>query len=145
MTLPVDVPIKRRVESLLKQAAVILAPWMVSLKGDLDGMCIRDRTDIYLWIRHLEQKIVDQVFGIEDPRLQYVGTDTQCVLWVLEHVGVVLVLHGHIFVFEQHTVDDEGKIKGAFKATGVRPRFAARIESYGIPVPADLFNFQMDI
>jgi pilus assembly protein CpaF len=50
-----------------------------------------------------------------------------------------------IFVFEQLTVDDEGKIKGAFKATGVRPRFAARIESYGIPVPAELFNFQMDV
>lgn len=50
-----------------------------------------------------------------------------------------------IFVFNQEGVDKNGKVRGRFMATGVRPRFASRLASYGIPLPNDLFEFEMEV
>jgi pilus assembly protein CpaF len=50
-----------------------------------------------------------------------------------------------IFIFEQRTVDEHGKVRGAFKATGVRPRFAARLASHGIRLSPELFRFEMEV
>ncbi len=45
-----------------------------------------------------------------------------------------------IFRFEQSGVDTDGKVKGRFSATGVRPRFADRLKMFGVPVPEDTFD-----
>ncbi|MDK6077017.1 CpaF family protein [Massilia varians] len=45
-----------------------------------------------------------------------------------------------IFRFEQSGVDADGKVKGRFSATGVRPRFAERLKMFGVPVPEDTFD-----
>ena len=45
-----------------------------------------------------------------------------------------------IFQFQQTGVDDDGKVRGQFCATGVRPRFAERLKMYGVPVPEDTFD-----
>ena len=45
-----------------------------------------------------------------------------------------------IFRFEQSGVDADGKVKGRFSATGVRPRFAERLKMFGVPVPEDSFD-----
>lgn len=45
-----------------------------------------------------------------------------------------------IFRFDQSGVDGDGKVKGRFSATGVRPRFAERMKMYGVPVPEDSFD-----
>jgi pilus assembly protein CpaF len=50
-----------------------------------------------------------------------------------------------IFTFEQETVDKDGKVKGAFRATGVRPRFATRLAAHGIRVSNELFKFEMEV
>ncbi len=50
-----------------------------------------------------------------------------------------------IFVFEQRTIDDEGRVRGTFRATGTRPRFADRLQRMGIDLPPDLFRFRMDV
>jgi pilus assembly protein CpaF len=45
-----------------------------------------------------------------------------------------------IFVFEQSGVDPAtGRVIGRFRATGVRPRFAERLKSLGMELPARLF------
>jgi pilus assembly protein CpaF len=44
-----------------------------------------------------------------------------------------------IFVFDQHGVDENGKVIGTMRSTGLRPKFADRIESAGIPLPPELF------
>jgi pilus assembly protein CpaF len=45
-----------------------------------------------------------------------------------------------IFVFEQTGVDPQtGRVIGRFRATGVRPRFAERLKSLGLELPARLF------
>ncbi len=50
-----------------------------------------------------------------------------------------------IFVFEQRTIDEHGKVRGAFRATGIRPRFASRLASNGIRLAPELFRFEMEV
>ncbi len=50
-----------------------------------------------------------------------------------------------IFTFEQRTVDDDGRVRGTFKATGVRPKFTGRLQRNGIELHPDLFRFKMDV
>ena len=50
-----------------------------------------------------------------------------------------------IFVFEQSTIDDEGRVRGVFRATGTRPKFAERLIRNGIDLPPDLFRFRMEV
>ena len=45
-----------------------------------------------------------------------------------------------VFVFEKHGVSAEGRVNGAFMATGVRPRFAERLKAAGIHVPTSWFE-----
>ncbi len=45
-----------------------------------------------------------------------------------------------IFRFEQTGVDSEGRVKGAFRSTGIRPRFAERFESLGIQLAPNIFS-----
>lgn len=50
-----------------------------------------------------------------------------------------------IFVFQQEGVDKNGKVRGRFRATGIRPRFASRLESHGIHLSPKLFEFEMEV
>ena len=45
-----------------------------------------------------------------------------------------------IFRFEQTGLHEDGKIKGRFRATGIRPRFVERLKVYDISIPDDLFD-----
>jgi pilus assembly protein CpaF len=45
-----------------------------------------------------------------------------------------------IFLFERTGVDAQGKVLGRFRATGIRPKFVARMRSFGINIPDDLFE-----
>jgi pilus assembly protein CpaF len=44
-----------------------------------------------------------------------------------------------IFTFRRSGIDADGNIKGQFVATGVRPKFARRLEEWGLPVRDNLF------
>jgi pilus assembly protein CpaF len=50
-----------------------------------------------------------------------------------------------IFVFERSGIDEAGKVRGAFKATGVRPKFAERLATYGGRLRAALFDSRTEI
>lgn len=45
-----------------------------------------------------------------------------------------------IFVFEQKGVDENGKVKGAFKPCGVRPVCSKRLEAMGYKLPPNMFT-----
>jgi pilus assembly protein CpaF len=44
-----------------------------------------------------------------------------------------------IFVYEKRGINKDGKVLGSFRATGIRPKFADKLEMAGIEVPEDLF------
>lgn len=45
-----------------------------------------------------------------------------------------------VFTFEQTGVDKNGKVKGRFRATGIRPKFAEKFQAMGIQIPNELFD-----
>ncbi len=45
-----------------------------------------------------------------------------------------------IFSFEQTGVDAEGRVKGRFRANGIRPKFVDKFRALGIPIPYELFD-----
>lgn len=53
--------------------------------------------------------------------------------------GDVITLQ-EIFTFEQKGLDQNGNLKGRFRATGVRPKFMDRFAARGVTIPVDLFD-----
>ena len=51
-----------------------------------------------------------------------------------------IVTMQEVFMFEQTGVDKNGKVKGRFRATGIRPKFAEKFQAMGIQVPSDIFD-----
>jgi pilus assembly protein CpaF len=45
-----------------------------------------------------------------------------------------------IFLFERSGVGEDGRVKGCFRATGIRPKNAERIVASGIALPAEMFE-----
>jgi pilus assembly protein CpaF len=45
-----------------------------------------------------------------------------------------------VFTYEQTSVDKNGKVKGRFRATGIRPKFVEKFQAMGIQIPTDLFD-----
>ena len=45
-----------------------------------------------------------------------------------------------IFAYEQTGIDKNGKVKGRFRATGIRPKFAEKFQAMGIQIPNELFD-----
>jgi pilus assembly protein CpaF len=50
-----------------------------------------------------------------------------------------------IFVFERKAIDENGKVRGTFRATGVRPQFAERLATYGSRLRPALFESKTEI
>ncbi len=93
-------------------------------------------------IREMIARALDVIIQVD--RL---ADGTRRLLAVTEIIGMEgdIVTTQDLFVFRQQGVDDEGRIRGRFMSTGVRPKFAGRLASNGIRLSADLFRFQLDV
>lgn len=72
---------------------------------------------------------------------------TRRIIAVTEVTGMEgeVITSQDIFIFERRTIDEHGRVRGAFKATGIRPRFAAKLASNGIRLSSELFRFEMEV
>jgi pilus assembly protein CpaF len=72
---------------------------------------------------------------------------TRKVISVSEVTGMEddIIAMQEIFVFERVGIDKEGRVKGLFKATGIRPKFADRLATAGCRLRRDLFEAQMEV
>ncbi len=50
-----------------------------------------------------------------------------------------------IFRFRQRTVDPEGRVRGTFESTGIRPAFTARLEMHGMKLPSSMLSFSQEV
>jgi pilus assembly protein CpaF len=50
-----------------------------------------------------------------------------------------------VFVFERRGVTEKGQVKGAFRATGIRPRFADRLAAAGFRLKTSLFDYHAEV
>jgi pilus assembly protein CpaF len=72
---------------------------------------------------------------------------TRKVMTISEIVGMDAESIGmqDIFVFERTGIDESGKVRGVFKATGMRPHFAERLATGGSRLRASLFESKMEV
>jgi pilus assembly protein CpaF len=50
-----------------------------------------------------------------------------------------------IFVFERRAIDENGKVRGTFRATGIRPQFADRLATSGARLRPAIFDSKTEI
>ena len=74
-------------------------------------------------------------------QVQRMSDGTRKVISVSEIVGMEgdVITMQDIFVFERMGLDENEKVLGKFKSTGIRPRFAERLKAYGIDLSQLLF------
>jgi pilus assembly protein CpaF len=51
-----------------------------------------------------------------------------------------IVMMQEIFAFKREGVDEHGAVIGHFEASGIRPKFADRLRSFGVELPSNLFS-----
>jgi pilus assembly protein CpaF len=88
-------------------------------------------------MRHYVSSALDVIIQIA--RL---SDGTRKLISLQEVVGMEgdLITLQELFVFQQTGLDENRKVKGRFKSTGVRPKFSERLVAKGISLPADLFD-----
>ncbi len=50
-----------------------------------------------------------------------------------------------IFLFEKAGLDQNGKVIGRFRATGVRPKACERLKAAGVILPPDMFEGVVEV
>jgi pilus assembly protein CpaF len=56
-----------------------------------------------------------------------------------------LIAMQDIFIFERRAIDESGKVRGTFRATGIRPQFADRLATSGARLRPALFESKTEI
>jgi pilus assembly protein CpaF len=72
---------------------------------------------------------------------------TRKIISICEVTGVEvdMITMQDIFLFERTGVDESGKVRGMFRATGIRPKFAERLATGGARLRPALFDSKMEI
>ncbi|SFB75989.1 CpaF family protein [Massilia yuzhufengensis] len=95
---------------------------------------------VNLTARAIRQQIVSAVTVVVQASRLTDGTRKVVSLQEITGMEGDIISMQEIYRFEQSGVDPDGKVKGRFSATGVRPRFTERLRMYGVPVPEDAFD-----
>jgi len=72
---------------------------------------------------------------------------TRKVVTISEITGMddeLIAMHD-IFTFDRTGIDEGGKVRGAFRATGVRPKFADRLATAGARLRPALFESKAEV
>jgi pilus assembly protein CpaF len=95
--------------------------------------------------RAMRQQIASAIHAIV--QIARLSDGTRKVISVSEVTGMdgELIDMQDIFVFERTGIDESGKVKGAFRATGIRPRFADRLATGGCRLRPALFESQVEV
>src|SRR6516164_8469574 len=86
--------------------------------------------------RAVRQQLASAIHAVV--QIARLSDGTRKVISVSEITGMEgeVITMQDIFVFERHGIDESGKVRGAFRATGVRPRFAERLALSGCRLKA---------
>jgi pilus assembly protein CpaF len=72
---------------------------------------------------------------------------TRKVIAICEVTGVEgdMILMQDLFVFDRTGIDEGGRVRGIFRATGIRPKFAERLATGGLRLRPALFDSKMEV
>ncbi|HXE89938.1 MAG TPA: CpaF family protein [Terriglobales bacterium] len=93
--------------------------------------------------RSIRQQIASALHAIV--QVQRLTDGTRKVISIAEITGMEgdVVTMQEIFTFERRGLDERGKVRGAFKATGIRPKFTDRLTAAGYRLPSSLFETEV--
>jgi pilus assembly protein CpaF len=69
----------------------------------------------------------------------------------ITHITEVVGMEGDmvtlqdIFMFDKLGLTTDGKVKGRFRATGIRPKFYERLAACGLQLPPAIFQQQVEV
>ncbi|MGA2414441.1 MAG: CpaF family protein [Candidatus Sulfotelmatobacter sp.] len=95
--------------------------------------------------RAVRHQIVSAIHGVV--QVARLSDGTRKVTSVSEVNGMEgdTIVMQEIFTFERQGIDENGKVRGTFRATGIRPQFAERLASYGTRLRASLFESKTEV
>ncbi len=95
--------------------------------------------------RAIRQQIASAIHAIvQSTRL---SDGTRKIVSIAEITGMEgeVVTMQEIFTFERRGLSETGKVKGAFRATGIRPKFSDRLAAAGYRIPPSLFESEVTV
>src|SRR3954468_21426070 len=95
--------------------------------------------------RAMRQQIAAAIHAVV--QIARLSDGTRKVMTVSEVTGMEgdVISMQDIFVFERYGIDETGRVRGVFRATGIRPKFADKLAPAGCRLRANLFDSRMEI
>src|SRR5438445_2568499 len=109
----------------------------------IENMCLMANLNIPE--RAIRQQICAAVHAVV--QIARMSDGTRKVITISEITGMEgdVVLMQDIFVFERRGLDESGKVRGMFKASGIRPQFADRLATSGCRLRPAMFESKMEV
>jgi pilus assembly protein CpaF len=95
--------------------------------------------------RAVRQQIASAIHGVV--QIARLSDGSRKVIGISEVTGVEgeVICMQEIFMFERYGIDESGKVRGVFRATGIRPKFADRLATAGCRLRPALFDSRMEV
>jgi pilus assembly protein CpaF len=95
--------------------------------------------------RAMRAQIASAIHGVV--QIARLADGTRKVISITEVTGMEgeIISSQDIFVFERKGIDENGKVKGIFRATGIRPKFAERLLTGGHKLRTAIFESSMEV
>ena len=111
--------------------------------GRIENMC--SMANLNIPERAMRQQISSAIHAVV--QIARLSDGTRKVMTISEVTGMEgdVICMQDIFVFERVGIDENGKVRGAFRATGIRPKFADRLATAGCRLRPALFDSHMEV
>src|SRR5437763_544615 len=95
--------------------------------------------------RAVRQQITSAIHAVV--QVARMSDGTRKVISISEITGMEeeMICMQDIFIFDRHGLDETGKVRGAFRATGIRPKFADRLATAGCRLRPAIFDSSMEV
>ena len=109
----------------------------------IENMC--SMANLNIPERAMRQQIAAAIHAVI--QVTRLSDGTRKVITISEVTGMEgdIICMQDIFVFERQGIDETGKVRGTFRAVGIRPKFAERLAQAGCRLRPALFESHMDV
>src|SRR5216110_556552 len=95
--------------------------------------------------RAVRQQIASAIHAVV--QIARLSDGSRKVVGISEVTGVEgeVICMQEIFLFERYGIDENGKVRGVFRASGIRPKFADRLATAGCRLRPAIFDSSMEV
>jgi pilus assembly protein CpaF len=111
--------------------------------GRIENMC--SMANLNIPERAMRHQISSAIHAVV--QIARLSDGTRKVITISEVTGMEgdVICMQDIFLFERQGIDETGKVRGKFRAVGIRPKFADRLAQAGCRLRPALFESQMEV